>query len=166
MARNQSTQKKDAPRQGTNPPPTVHIPIWLPPILFAGLAVILFREFIFGEEMLFGSDTLGLGYVARAFYADALTELGSFPRWAPLILGGTPFIEALASGDSLYPPSLLLLLLTEPYRALGWKLVLHVALAGLFMFGWIRSIGASRSAAVFGGTAYMLAPYLVSLVQP
>ena len=166
MARNQSAQNKDAPRQSTNPPPTVHIPIWLPPTLFASLAVILFREFIFGEEMLFGSDTLGLGYVARAFYAEALTELGSFPRWAPLILGGTPFIEALASGDSLYPPSLLLFLLAEPYRALGWKLVLHVGLAGLFMFGWIRSIGASRSAALFGGTAYMLAPYLVSLVQP
>jgi len=166
MARKRREQKQSERHQNAMPQSTPRIPIWLPPTLFISLTVVLFREFIFGDQMLFGSDTLGLGYVARAFYAEALTELGSFPRWAPLILGGTPFIEALASGDALYPPSLLLLLLTEPYRALGWKLVLHIALAGLFMFGWVRTIGASRSAALLGGTAYMLAPYLVSLVQP
>jgi hypothetical protein len=138
----------------------------LPPALFIGLTVILFRDFIFSDQMLVGNDTLGLGYVARAFYAQALTELGTFPRWAPLILGGTPFLEALSAGDSLYPPSALLLLLLEPYRALGWKLVLHVALAGFFMFGWMRTIGGSRAAALLAGTGYMLAPFFVSLVHP
>jgi len=159
--------KPVAPRQ---PPPSaagvVGIPAWLPPALFVLLTLVLFREFVFGDRMLFGNDTLGLGYVARAFYADALTELGTFPRWAPAILGGTPFLEALSGGDSLYPPSVLLLLLLEPYRALGWKLVIHVAAAGFFMFGWVRALGASRAAALLGGTAYMLAPYFVSLVQP
>jgi hypothetical protein len=164
-------------KKGTNPPrseqkspaaasgPPV-IPTWLPPTLFAVLTVVLFREFVFSDRMLFGGDTLGLGYVARAFYAQALTDLGTFPRWAPVILGGTPFLEALSGGDSLYPPSVLLLLLLEPYRALGWKLVLHVAAAGFFMFGWVRALGASRAAALVGGTAYMLAPYFVSLVHP
>lgn len=141
------------------------IPTWLPPALFLGLTAFLFREFIFGRGMLFGNDTLGLGYLARAFYANELDGSG-FPLWAPLILGGTPFLEALSGGDSLYPPSLLLLLLLEPYRALGWKLVLHVAAAGFFMFGWVRALGASRAAALLGGTAFMLAPYLVSLVHP
>ncbi|MEX2471775.1 MAG: hypothetical protein WEA34_06320, partial [Gemmatimonadota bacterium] len=142
------------------------LPLWIPAGLFVALGLFVFRDFVFSDRMLFGSDTLGLGYVARAFYAEALAELGSFPRWAPLILGGTPFIEALSSGDSLYPPSLGLLLLLEPYRALGWKLVLHVMAAGFFMFGWVRALGASRGAALLGGTAYMLAPFFVSLVHP
>lgn len=142
------------------------IPRWLPASLFVGLTIVLFREFVFSNRMLFGSDTLGLGYVARAFYADALTGLGVFPRWSPLILGGTPFLEALSSGDSLYPPSALLLLVMDPYRALGWKLVIHVAATGFFMFGWTRSIGCSRAGALVAGTAYMLAPFFVSLVQP
>jgi hypothetical protein len=142
------------------------IPGWLPALLFIGLTLVLFRAFVFSDQMLFGNDTLGLGYVARAFYADALTTLGTFPRWAPMILGGTPFIEALSSGDSLYPPSVLLLVLMEPYRALGWKLIVHFIAAGFFMFGWLRVIGGSRPAALLGGTAYMLAPYFVSLVQP
>ena len=139
---------------------------WLPAGLFLALTVILFRDFIFSDRMLVGNDTLSLGYVARSFYADALTELGTFPRWAPLILGGTPFLEALSGGDALYPPSALLLLLTETYRALGWKLVLHVLGAGFFMYGWTRVLGASRAAALVAGVGYMLAPFLVSLVRP
>ncbi|HUF74856.1 MAG TPA: hypothetical protein VMM35_01195 [Longimicrobiales bacterium] len=141
------------------------IPSWLPAALFLGLTALLFRRFVFSDQMLFGGDTLGLGYVARAFYADALAD-GTFPRWAPLILGGTPFLEALSGGDSLYPPSLLLLLLLEPYRALGWKLVVHYAAAGFFLFGWTRALGASRAGALLAGTAYLLAPYFVSLVHP
>ncbi|MDH3208091.1 MAG: hypothetical protein OEO79_15935 [Gemmatimonadota bacterium] len=141
-------------------------PTWLPAVIFVGLTLLLFRKFVFSNLMLYGGDTLGLGYVARAFYAESLTELGTFPRWAPLILGGTPFLEALSGGDSLYPPSVLLLLLMEPYRALGWKLVIHVALAGFFMYGWVRALGASRPAALVSGIAYLLAPYLISLVHP
>jgi hypothetical protein len=142
------------------------IPRWLPPTLFAALAIYLFRDFVFSDRMLFGGDTLGMGYVVRDIYAEALRSLGRVPGWAPHILGGTPFLEALSGGDSLYPPSVLLLMLTEPYRALGWKLVLHIFLAGIFFFGWTRSIGGSRAAALLGGTAYMLAPFLVGFVHP
>jgi hypothetical protein len=156
-----------AAQSGPAPPPTDFpgIPSWLPAAVFLGLTAILFRRFIFSDQMLFGGDTLGLGYVARAFYADALAD-GTFPRWAPLILGGTPFLEALSGGDALYPPSLVLLLLLEPYRALGWKLVVHYVAAGFFMFGWTRALGASRAGALLAGTAYLLAPYFVSLVHP
>ncbi len=142
------------------------VPLWLPPTLFVGLTLLLFRTFVFSDQMLFGSDTLGLGYVARALYAESVHTFGAFPRWAPDILGGTPFLEALSAGDSFYPPSLFLLLVMEPFRALGWKLVIHVAAAGFFMFGWVRSIGASRVAALVAGIGYMLAPFFVSLVTP
>jgi hypothetical protein len=145
---------------------TPSVPKWLPPTLFVVLTLYVFRPFVFSDEMLFGSDTMGLGYVARALYAEALATLGSVPGWAPQILGGTPFLEALSAGDSLYPPSVLLLMVMEPYRALGWKLVIHVAMAGFFMFGWIRAIGASRAAALVASVGYMLAPFFVTLVNP
>ncbi|MEX0979698.1 MAG: hypothetical protein WDZ89_01315, partial [Gemmatimonadota bacterium] len=88
-----------------------------------------------------------------------------FPRWNPLLLGGTPFLESLAGGDSLYPTSLLLLFM-DTHRALGWKLVLHVFLAGLFMFAWVRALGLSRVAALLAGLAFLMAPYMVTLVWP
>ncbi len=166
MAKKTRTRRNQEHRTPGEPARALpEIPGWLPPVLFGVLTLFLFREFVFSDLMLVGSDTLSLGYVARAFYAEALAD-GTFPLWAPRILGGTPFLAALSGGDSLYPPSVLLLLLMDPHRALGWKLVLHVFLAGLFMYGWVRTLGVSRAAATVAGAGFMLAPVLVSLVHP
>ncbi|MEK9500172.1 hypothetical protein [Gaopeijia maritima] len=146
-------------------PEHLALPAWLPPVVYAVVTLVLFRAFAFSDAMLFGSDTQGLGYMARAFYAEALKS-GDFPLWNPIILGGTPFLESLAGGDSLYPPSMLLLLLLEPYRALGWKLALHLWIAGMAMFGWSRALGASRAASFVAGLGYMVAPFFVSLAWP
>lgn len=145
-------------REGTS------FPKWLPPVLYGAVTLLLFRKFVFSGEMLVGQDTLSLGLVARDFFAQALKS-GSFPLWNPVILGGTPFLDSLAGGDSIYPTSILLVLM-EPFRALGWKLILHVFAAGLFTYGWIRSLGRSREAAFLSGLAYLLAPFMVTLVFP
>ena len=161
-------ERGDAPTSrgaGGTAEPQRTLPLWLPAVLYAAVTTLLFRKFVFSDAMLFGADTNALGYAARAFYADAVTGGGVFPLWNPHILGGTPFLESLAGGDSLYPTALLLFVM-EPYRALGWKLVIHVFLAGVFMFGWVRVLGASRAAALLAGLAYLLAPYMVSLVYP
>ncbi len=145
-------------------PVTPGVPRWLPVTLFAVLTVLLFRAFVFSHAMLYGGDTLlGGGYVARAFYASQLRS-GTFPLWSPHILGGTPFVSALSGGDSLYPTSILLVLMA-PFRALGWKLVLHIFAAGLFMYGWMRTIGVSKPSCLVAGAAYMLAPFMVSIVD-
>jgi hypothetical protein len=138
---------------------------WLPLGLFAVATLALFRGFVFSDAMLVGLDTEGLGYAARAFYADALKN-GNFPGWNPFILGGTPFLASLAGGDSLYPLSAPLLLVMETYRALGWKLVLHVFLAGVGMYGYCRALGVGRWAATVAGLGYLVAPHFVTLVFP
>ena len=140
------------------------LPAWLPWGLYGTLSLLLFGAFVFSSQMLFGSDTMGLGYMARQFYAGAVRS-GDFPLWSPNLLGGVPFLEAISGGDSLYPTALLLFVMA-PYRALGWKLVLHVFLAGVFMHGWTRSLGATRPAALVAGTGYLLAPFMVTLVFP
>jgi hypothetical protein len=153
-------------RQGESLPESLdRVPGWSAPLVYLVVTLLLFREFLFSDLMLLGQDTLVLGYVARAFFADALATTG-FPLWNPHFLGGTPFLDSLAGGDSLYPPSLLLLFLFDTYRALGWKLILHVFLAGCFMYGWLRAVGASRGASLLGGLAWLLTPYMVSLVYP
>jgi hypothetical protein len=152
------------PTAGAAETEALAFPLWFPPVVYAAVTVLLFRKFVFSEQMLLGQDTLSLGYMARDFFAQALRQ-GTFPLWNPIILGGTPFLDSLAGGDSLYPTSLLLLVM-EPYRALGWKLVLHVFLAGLFTYGWIRALGRSQAAAFLSGLAFLLAPFMVTLVFP
>lgn len=144
---------------------TAVLPRWGPPLVFAAVTVLLFRAFVFSDTVLFGTDTFSLGYMARLFFAESLRS-GVFPLWNPIILGGTPFLDSLAGGDSLYPPSLLLLLLMDTGRALGWKLVLHVFIAGWAMYGWCRALGRSRAGSTVAGIGYQVAPFLVTLVYP
>ena len=152
-------------RKKTDAPPVVtertHVPIWLPAALFVTAAVVLYADFIFSDQMLYGADTEALGYMVRAFLAERLTT-GDFPLWAPRLLGGVPMIEAISGGDFIYPTSLLYYL-TDTYRALGWKLVLHVLAGGFFMFGWARALGLGRPAATLGGLAWLMAPVMVTL---
>jgi len=142
----------------------VHLPWWLTASLFLLATLVLFGEFIFSDLMLYGEDTLALGYMARSYFVERITA-GDFPLWAPRLLGGVPTIEAIYGGDSIYPTSLLYFV-TDAYRALGWKLVLHVLGGGFFMYGWARSLGLGRPAATVGGLAWLMAPVIVTLVLP
>ncbi|MFA6473087.1 MAG: hypothetical protein WCU00_13735, partial [Candidatus Latescibacterota bacterium] len=55
------------------------------------LTLFLFRDFIFSNQMLFGSDTIPDGVYTRQFLKDYHHEFGGIPRWNPFILGGLPF---------------------------------------------------------------------------
>ena len=141
------------------------LPWWLPASLYVGATVVLFAEFIFSDAMLYGGDTIQAGgYMARAYLAERLAA-GDFPLWGTRQYGGIPFFESLSGGDAIYPTSLLYLV-SEPYRAVGWKLVLHVLAGGFFMHGWVRSLGLDRRAATVAGLAWLLAPAIVTLVLP
>ena len=140
------------------------IPIqwWLPGGLFVLVTVILFGEFIFSDRMLYGEDILALGYMGRDFFAERLS-MGDFPLWAPRLLGGVPTLESISAADGVYPTSLLYFLM-DNYRAVGWRMVLHVLAAGFFMYGWGRSLGLSRAASTVGGLGWLMAPVMVTLV--
>ncbi len=143
---------------------SVHIPWWFPGAIFFLAGLILFGEFIFSDEMLYGEDILSLGYMARDFFAERLS-VGDFPLWAPRLLGGVPTLESISAGDGAYPTSLLYLVM-ESYRAVGWRIVLHILAGGFFMYGWARSLGLSRAAATIGGLGWLMAPVMVTLVLP
>ena len=125
------------------------------------LTLMFFADFVFSNKMLFGTDTIPAGYMARKFFADALAE-GVFPLWNPMIVGGLPFIDAL-HGDALYPASLLNAWMPV-HRFIGWKLVLHVFLAGVCMYAFLRTRRIGRPAALVAGIGYAFAPYLISLI--
>ncbi len=133
------------------------------PLLIAVLTIILFREFLFSSGMLFGSDTLPMGYAARKVYSDLVMETGTLPLWNPYLLGGIPMVDGLMGGDMFYPTTLLQFLMPV-HRALGLKLVIHIFLAGWLFYLYVRSTGCRRPAALAGGTGYAFAPYIVSLI--
>src|SRR5262245_24499909 len=140
------------------------LPAWIVPLVYALACAILFREFLFGSERLLGTDTRALSYFARNFYTNFVLSFHTCPLWDPLLFGGLPFLDGM-HGDILYPPSLALFFMSTT-RMWGWKMVLHVFLAGIFTYIWLRELGLRREIAFFGGLVYMMGADLVSLVYP
>ncbi len=140
------------------------IPRWVPFVVMGVLTLLLFREYLVSGagSMLLGQDTIAAGIMFRRFFVEHIQALGRLPLWNPYLFGGVPTIEA-GSGDILYPASILHFLLPLT-SALAWKLVLHVYLAGVFMYLAARAFGASRLVALLAGSAYLLSANLVSLV--
>jgi len=140
------------------------LPRWAPFVVMGVLTILVFREYLVSGpgSMLLGQDTIAAGIMFRSFFVEHIKALGRMPLWNPYLFGGVPTIEA-GSGDILYPASILHFLLPMP-GALAWKLILHVYLAGVFMYLAARAFGVSRWVALFAGAAYLLSANLVSLV--
>jgi hypothetical protein len=134
---------------------------WYAAGAMAVLVVVVFHTFIFSNAMIFGTDMVPMGYMMRQVVADGWKANHTIPVWNPYILCGLPVVDAM-HGDLFYPASLLYLLMPLA-KALGYKIVLHVWLAGMAMYVLLRVLRLSRRAAFFGGIAYMVAPYFLSL---
>jgi hypothetical protein len=145
--------------------PAPGLPVWLPPVTYALLTVLLFREFFLERVSMLGMDSLVLSYFARNFYTEFVQAFHRMPYWNPLLFGGMPFVEGM-HGDIFYPPSLAMFFIDA--RAMwGWKMALHIFLAGVFAFLWLRrGLGLDPLPAFFGGLVFMMGTDLVSLVLP
>ncbi len=126
--------------------------------------LILFRKFIFSDLMLYGSDMLNAGVFFREMLVEHVRSNGGPPRWNPYIFGGMPYVDAF-HGDIFYPFSSLKYF-GNLFRMLGWNLVLHIFLAGVFMYWTAREFALSRVASVVAAVCYGFSGYLVSLVAP
>jgi hypothetical protein len=145
--------------------PAPGIPAWAPVAVYAVVTVLLFREFFLFGTSLLGMDSVALSYFARNFYTEFVQTFHRMPHWNPLLFGGLPFVEGM-HGDIFYPPSLALFFM-DARTMWGWKMGLHIFLAGVFTYLWLRrGLRLDRLPAFFGGLVYMMGADLVTLVWP
>ncbi|HEX5074133.1 MAG TPA: hypothetical protein VFW03_13035 [Gemmatimonadaceae bacterium] len=110
------------------------------------------------------SDQYIAGYAFREFAAQYMRSHGAFPLWNPYLYGGMPYVAAM-HGDIFYPTFLLRLLLPTDV-AMTWSFIIHVFLAGLFAYLFLRACGLGFFGALFGGLAYMIGGNVAGLVSP
>jgi hypothetical protein len=110
------------------------------------------------------SDQYMAGYAFREFAASWIRAGHGVPLWNAYLFGGMPYVAAM-HGDIFYPTALLRLVLPTDV-AMTWGLIIHVFLAGLFTFLFLRAVGPSFLGALVGGLAYMLAGNVAGLVSP
>ena len=110
------------------------------------------------------SDSLLLTLPARVFNHRMLRE-GRLPFWNPYVFCGYPHLALIQNG-ALYPPTLPLDWL-DPLESIDYGACLHLALAGLLMYAFLRRSGLDAGPALVGGLAFELNGFfLVRLSVP
>jgi hypothetical protein len=106
-------------------------------------------------------DGIAEFYPWRLFAAESLRH-GWIPLWNPHQLCGTPFV-ANSQSAVFYPLNLLFVVLPVA-RAFGVSVWLHLALTGLFLYGYLRSPAWRLSApsALLGAASWQMSAWQVS----
>jgi hypothetical protein len=134
----------------------------LPLAGFLILAIVFYRAITLTNSILVGFDTFTYFYPYETYAAESLRQ-GHLPLWNPYLFTGVPFLANLQSAI-FYPLNLLFLLLPVP-TAYSWSVVIHVALAGFFMYLFCRrSLDLGALAAICGAVIFMFAGFTNSLV--
>ena len=110
------------------------------------------------------SDQFLAGYPFREFAASSLKAGHGVPLWNPYLMGGTPYVAAMA-GDIFYPTFLLRLIMPTDI-AMTWSFMIHVFLAGFFTYLFLRAWGLRYIPSVLGGVAYLMCGPLAAYVSP
>lgn len=110
-------------------------------------------------------DAFAYIYPYRSYLAHAWSDGRWVPLWNPSIYLGAPLLANIQAA-ALYPLSLVFLAVRGP-AALGWSMVLHLAIAGVGMFAYASRAARLRVAgAMVAASAYVLSSHLtVHLAQ-
>ncbi len=133
-------------------------------LLFFVLAHAFFWKFLVPGQMVFGTDIQNQSYPLQHMAVNQMLESGSLMLWNPYIFSGMPFLASF-SFPFFYPGALLFFVLPLGF-AMGYELVLHFFLMGVFMYAFLRHLKLSREAAFVGGLMFMFNVHFVSLVYP
>ena len=115
-------------------------------------------------RFLLGDDQYVAGYSFRLFGAEMFRQTGSIPQWNPYLFGGLPFIAAM-HGDIFYPTAWLRWVLPVD-TAMNLGFAIHLVLAGVTMYLFLRALRVGWGAALVGGLAYELTGIVASLMKP
>ncbi|MCS7186165.1 MAG: hypothetical protein RMK89_04325 [Armatimonadota bacterium] len=94
----------------------------------------------------------------RKFYAESLRQ-GELPLWNPFMFCGTSFVGNGMS--AVFYPFNLLFVAMPAETAFGWVAWIHLVLAGIFMFGFLRQF-LSPIAALTGAIAFQLCGFFIA----
>ncbi len=141
--------------------------LWLGPVLLSpwtGLSILPFDTLYRAEpwsslapDLTPYNASLGDVVLQNNAWRDLLRSYlrdGQVPFWNPHLLTGTPLLAGGQAG-LLYPPALLLLWGNPDFTA-ALYVTLHLALAGVAMFGFGRALRLSPGPACLAGLVYAL----------
>jgi hypothetical protein len=126
------------------------------------LPFVLFWRWVWRGEVLFWGTTL-LQFWPWHTLAKTSLLAGEWPLWNPLLGNGAPLLANLQSAV-FYPLNLLYLFMPVEH-GLTLSIILHLSLAGLWMYLYTRHLGLHAFAATLSALTYMFSGYIVGRTQ-
>jgi len=133
------------------------------PVALAVLAVAFWHRRIIAhaDQIMFGaSDDPYTQIYPMVYRAAQWVREGTLPLWNPYQYAGHPFLATVLYGV-FYPGNLLFLVLPSEY-AMEASSVLHLFLAGLFTYAFLREIDLDVPAAFAGALTFPLSGFFAS----
>ena len=96
-------------------------------------------------------------------FAISSVRRGQLPLWNPYLFSGIPFV-ANPQPALFYPPTWLAAMMPLN-QAFGVMAMLHLWIAGVGMYAWLQSEGASRFGALFAGIVFAFSGYFLVRVR-
>jgi hypothetical protein len=145
---------------------------WIVPAILLIATGIYYWPILSAQGFLW-NDFIEQNYAYRFFSAVSLKQ-GVMPFWNPYVFSGLPFFSDVQAAV-LYPLNLLLTLFASPTWlspvVVEYQVVLHIFLAGFFMYLLVREWGCNRSGALCAGLIFMFCGFFsthifhVNLIQ-
>ena len=132
----------------------------LPIAALAACALILHRDGLFGGPAFYELDTR-LFYFPLAQWVGEHLHGGVFPLWLPEIFTGYPIFADGELGLAYLPQVLLLWALPTPI-AMVWLRVLHVFLAGVFTYLFLKTLRLDSLPALGGALVFAFGSFLTA----
>jgi hypothetical protein len=129
-------------------------------LLLAVLAV--WADVLGGTRALYTRDVARV-YVPERAVLGGILRGGEIPHWNPHFAAGQPF-AANPQYEAFYPPQWLAALPSAVY-GFHLEVVLHILLAGLGMFFFLRDLDLRTAAAAFGALSFALGGLMLSLTN-
>ncbi len=132
---------------------------WYVLLIYFIIILLMLWESLFSGRMTAGSDFLASGYMNRVFLANH-----GFRLWQPYTFCGVPTVDAVF-GDILYPVTIILRQIFAPHILPVLLYLIHLPLAGIFTYLFMKDQKISAPIAFLSGLFYMLAGCIVSLIN-
>ncbi len=129
-----------------------------PVLVLIALPIVLLAPIVLGRVLYWGVPLLQF-YPWQHAAIDAYQH-GQLPLWNSLVGSGAPLVANLQTA-AFYPLNFLYLILPPEY-AMGYTAILHVMLAGLFMYAFMRTLKLDRFSSVVAAIAFQLSGFLIA----
>lgn len=131
-------------------------------VLLLGILAVIFWRVLVGGQTFFDGDVAMQFYAWAALLAQSLKQ-AHLPLWTPELGCGFPLADAAEPGV-FYPLNWIFFGLLPLEPAFELHLLVHLWVAGLATYGFLRLLGSSRSAAFLGACCFMLGGAMVCRV--